>query len=65
MAGGRQRKTANLHLMATRILALSTEGLLVNEKVLILLRSATTPGVVGRDTRQAGNLRGAGTERGL
>ena len=65
MAAGRRRMTANLHLMATRVLSLSTEGLLTNERVLTLLRPATTSGVVDRDTRPAGNLRSAGTERGL
>ena len=51
--------------MAKQILALLTEGLLANEKLPTLLRSATTLGVVDRDIRQAGNLRSAGTERGL
>ena len=65
MVAGRQRMTANLHLMATRALSLSTRGLLTNEKVLTLLRPATTSDMVDRDTGQAGNLCSAGTERGL
>lgn len=64
-AEGRQRMTSNLHPFATRALFSGTEGVMTNQELLKWLRPPASAGVVGRDTKEARNLRSIGNERGL
>lgn len=61
---GKFRVSTNLLPIVTRAVFAATDEL-SNEELLRIIRPSTVAGTVGRDTKEARNLRSIGSERGL